>query len=230
LVIDDLPTLKKYYKILRRHDTIIVQEFIPGQTGNLYYYVGYRSSRGEILVSFVARKLRTFPDTIGSECYLQSVHNSHLCKLGERILNKLNYEGPAGIDFKFDYRTRTFRVIEINCRLGISDGLLVTCGVDIPFIYYRDAQARTVLPELGYRENVYWWWFEKDVEWFREYRSRDGFSRFGLCRDLFRNKYSYAVYARDDLRPFSYMIWSLVRRVGLKLVGRFSVEQHVRNT
>jgi predicted ATP-grasp superfamily ATP-dependent carboligase len=225
LLVNDLSSLKEYYRVLSKYDTVIAQEFIPGETKNLYYYVGYRNNRGEILVSFVGRKLRTFPDTMGSESFLQSIHNPRLCKLGEEILNKLNYVGPAGIDFKFDVRDQGFKVIEINCRLGISDGLPVTCGVDIPYIYYRDVQGMTVQPELEYKDNVYWWWFEKDIDWFREYKSKDGFTKSKLLKDFLTAKYSYAVYAGDDLRPFSYMVGNLVRRFLRKVVGKLGILQ-----
>lgn len=212
LLIDDLPSLEKYCRLLGRYDKIVAQEFIPGKTENLYYYVGYRNGRGRMLVSFVGRKRRTFPDGFGSECFLQSVHHPDLCKLGEEILGKLNYVGPAGLDFKFDARDQRYKLIEINCRLGISDGLLVTCGVEVPYIYYRDVQGMSVEAQLEYRKNVYWCWLEKEIDWFLEYRSRDGYTPLRWLKHFLSNPYSYAAYAKDDLGPFFFVIAGIVRR------------------
>lgn len=212
LLIDDLPSLKKYIGLLNKYDTILAQEFVPGKSENLYYYVGYRNRDGQMLASFVGRKLRTFPDLFGSECFLQSVHNPDLCKQAEEILGKLNYVGPAGLDFKFDARDQRFKLIEINCRFGISDGLPVACGVDLPYIYYQDAQGMNPPAKLDYKENVYWCWFEKEMEWFRAYRSRDGFTKLKWCAHFLLNRYSYALFAKDDVKPFMHTTAGLIRR------------------
>lgn len=201
LLISDFAALERYCSLLTRYDTIIVQEFVPGKTENLYYYVGYRNAEGEMLASFVGKKLRTFPDMFGSESLLQSVHHSSLRKLGDEVLRKLNYVGPAGLDFKFDARDQTYKLIEINCRLGISDGLLVDCGVDIPYLYYADVQGMAPRSQLDYKQNVYWCWFARDMEWFREYRARDGYTKWGWIAHFLLNTYSHPVYTRDDLKP-----------------------------
>jgi predicted ATP-grasp superfamily ATP-dependent carboligase len=219
LLVDNLASLKDYCSLLGRYDTIVAQEFIPGKTENLYYYVGYRNTKGQILVSFVGRKLRTLPDMFGSESLLQSVQRPDLCKIGEEILNKLNYAGPAGLDFKFDARDQTYKLIEINCRLGISDGLLMTCGIDIPFIYYQDVQGGAPRPELEYKSDVYWCWIEKDIEWFQRYQPLDGFTRLKSCAHFLFNKYSYPVYASDDLKPIVSLMVGGLKRLMKKASG-----------
>jgi len=218
LLVSDAASLKDYWSVLSSYDTMVAQEFIPGETKNLYYYVGYRNDKGKILASFVGRKLRTFPDKTGSECFLQSVDDLCVRRFGEEVLTKLNYIGPAGVDLKFDARDGCYKVIEINCRLGISDGLPVACGVDIPYIYYKDVQGAEVQPSLAYEKNVYWLWLEKDIEWFYEYKSKDGFTILKWWTHFLTNKYSYAVFARDDLKPFFYSMGNLVKRLLKKLV------------
>ncbi len=219
LLVEDNETLHRLYALLGVYGDIVAQEFVPGRTENLYYYVGYRSRNGQALVSFVGRKLRTLPDMFGSETFLQSVGKPEICELGEQILDKLGYVGPAGLDFKFDARDKTYKLIEINCRLGISDGILISAGVDIPYIYYQDSQGLPVGPAREYQQNVYWCWVGRDLEWFREYGTRDGFTVGGWLKHFLLNRYSFPVGAKDDPGPFLYALMAAIKRLvqkGLK--------------
>jgi predicted ATP-grasp superfamily ATP-dependent carboligase len=133
-------------------------------------------------------------------------------------LNALDYVGPAGIDFKFDARDQTYKVIEINWRFGLSDGLAGACGLDIPYIYYRDVQGLPVTWEGRYSDHVFWCWLEKEIEWFRSYSGHDGFTPAQWLKSVIRHRYSYAVYASDDRGPFWYDMSLLAMRLLRRLI------------
>jgi len=104
--IESTNALNKALKKLCTYDNIVIQEFIPGPSQNNFYYVGYRNHVGKIAASYISQKIRTFPDGMGSETLSKTVHKPELRATGDEFLNKLDYHGPAGIEFKYDPRDK----------------------------------------------------------------------------------------------------------------------------
>jgi len=181
-------------------DNMVLQEFIPGD--GLYYYVGYRNSSGRMLASFVGKKVRTYPHTLGSETILESVHVPQVGELGERILHALNYSGPAGIDFKYDPRDGEFKVIEINCRIGLNDCYLSRHGVNIPLIYYNDCIGNNGKAYTDYPAGITWCNFFQDLDWMRDYAANDLKLWLSWGMDLLKGYDEYALFSWEDPRPF----------------------------
>ncbi len=202
LLVEDLETLRGHHSALCPFDTLIVQEFVPGTTENLYYYVGYRNRKNQNLGACIGRKIRTLPDGMGTEVLLESVDDPQIRKVGEETLDKLDLPGIAGIDIKFDPRSETYKVIEINYRFGLSDGLPIACGLDLPYLYYRDVQDLDTPATDRIEHRRYWCWFEKDLEWIRTYGKRKSVGRIAWLLHRLTHRYTYAVFAPDDLRPF----------------------------
>jgi D-aspartate ligase len=148
---------------MRPYGAMAVQEFIPGHDHNLFYFVGYRSTEGKILVAFTGQKQRTLQDGMGSETLLSSEGADDVTNLGKDVLEKLNIIGPAGIDIKRNEATGDLYVIEINHRFGLSDGILVAAGVDLPMIYYRDTKGENIGPIPSHRTDIKWVWLEPEL-------------------------------------------------------------------
>ncbi len=202
LLVEDLEALRRHHSALCPFDTLVAQEFVPGTTENLYYYVGYRNRKNRNLGACVGRKIRTLPDGLGTEVLIESVDDPQIRKLGEEILDKLDLPGIAGIDLKFDPRSETYKVIEINYRFGLSDGLPIACGLDLPFLYYRDVQGLDTSAADPVEDGRFWCWFEKDLEWLRTYGERKSVGRTAWVLHRLTHRYTYAVFAADDLKPF----------------------------
>ena len=58
-----------------------------------------------------------FPPEGGVTVYSESVVNSEILKAGRKILDDLNWEGLAMIEFMYDVPTKSWRIIELNPRL-----------------------------------------------------------------------------------------------------------------
>ena len=216
LFVPDRETLARRSDELRGFDVLVAQEFVPGGSENLFYYVGYRSREGVVIGSFVGQKVRTVPDGLGTESLLRSVHRPEIVAVCERILHGIDHVGVAGIDLKLDDRDGRYKVIEINWRLGLSDGLPVACGFDVPYIYYRDVQGLPVQKIGPYPSHRYWCWLERDVDWVREYGRVYGVGRLAWLLDHLRRRPQYVTLSRDDPGPF---LWEL-RRLAGRLAGR----------
>ncbi len=169
LMIDDYGDLKKAVRTLKQLGNIVIQEFVEGPCENSYYFVGYRERSGMILLSFLGRKIHTLPDQLGSETLLQSIYYPELLDLGNEILEKLDYVGPIGIDFKYDRQKSIFIVIEINPRIGINDCYLAKWGCDVAWLYYANSVGICVDPCESYPSGILWVDLLRDFDWMREY-------------------------------------------------------------
>jgi D-aspartate ligase len=208
LYVEHRQMLREAMTILIPIADLIIQEFVPGSSESRFYYFGYRDSGGRIVTSYVGNKIRTVPDGLGSETLLRSVHNAALLNYGDEILGRLDYRGPAGIDFKYDERDDSYKVIEINCRVGINDCYMIKYGIDLPYIYYLDSQDIEVEPIRKYPEGVTWYDPFRDLEWMRLYGRERNIGWGPWLRGLFGYD-TYAILERSDLRPFVKSIVSL---------------------
>ena len=60
-----------------------------------------------------------------------------IAQLSRRLLRALNYSGFVGVEFKFDARDSTYRLIEINARTVSGNQLAISAGIDFPWIAYQ---------------------------------------------------------------------------------------------
>ncbi len=190
---------------------VVVQEEVPGPSENLVYYVGYRDRRGRILTSYLGRKIRTLPDGLGTETLLRSVHIPPLRAEGDRILDRIDYHGILGIDFKLDERDRTYKVIEINFRMGSNDGYLCGAGVDLPWLYYQDSLGLETALAPEYPAGVSWIDFFGDLDWMRVHGREKGVRWLTWAREVLRAD-SEALFDPGDPMPFLSMATGLLRK------------------
>ena len=186
----------------------LVQEFIPGNDDELYTLGAFIDETGAALGLFCGRKLRQHPREIGTCRVGEAVWVDEVVESGVRYLQGLQYQGIAQVEFKFDARDRTYKLIEINPRLWRWHGLASACGVDLPVIAYRSLRGEPVIPVESRARTLRW------VVSIQPGR-RPAFTRPPVVD---------AVFARDDVRPF---FWNLrnalfhgrVRRGLRRIVG-----------
>ncbi len=207
LMIDNYGELKRAARTLKQFGNIVIQEFVEGPSENSYYFVGYRERSGKILLSFLGRKIHTLPDQLGSETLLQSIYFPEILDLGNEILEKLDYIGPIGIDFKYDRRKTAFTVIEINPRIGINDCYLAKWGIDIAWLYYANSVGISVDSCKSYPSGILWFDLLRDFDWMREYGKQYQVSWFSLVKRLLCNDYDCeALMDRCDKGVFWYTV------------------------
>ncbi len=89
--------------------------------------------RGETFLRFAHRRLREKPPAGGVSTYREAiVPPPELVVHCEQLLDKLQYDGAAMIEFKADAATGEFVLMEINARLWGSVQLAVDAGIDFP--------------------------------------------------------------------------------------------------
>lgn len=202
--------VQAYHRVAEYDDRLVVQEVIPGEDSRLAYFSFCLDRQSKPLGIFAGRKYRVLPTGFGSASYVRSFHDPELDEVALKLLSATHYRGLGGIEFKKDPRDDRYKLIEFNTRFGMWDGLSVKCGVDLPYLAYRDALRLPVEPQLRYRDEVIWIDWQRDVRAAIEYW-RKGQLSFGQWLRSLRGEKMWAIYSKDDWRPGAAFTLDLAR-------------------
>ena len=206
IVINDYEELVHWYKILfDLQNQIILSDIIPGEDRNLYYVPSYRSHDGDVKGIFVGQKTRIHPIHFGSASFAELCENRELIDLTVQILNKLDYFGLSGLEYKYDARDKKYKFIEFNARYGLWDCLGELIGVDLPYIAYCDVLG---LKETKKKHERYtnqnrgaWICFERDIRAFRAY-NRENIIKLKDWLTSFLSIRKCSIFGFSDMKPF----------------------------
>lgn len=180
---------------------LVLQEYIPENAAEDWFYHGYHRTDGEAVVGFTGLKLRSYPPFFGATSYAVSIFNEEVAALAQRILRNLRYAGVVELEFRLDKRDGAYKLIDFNPRLGAQFQLLRNeHGIDVVRAMHLDLTGRET-PAGG---QVEWTAFASDfteAAAFRAYR-RDGRLRPGAWLRQFLGAESRTWFAWDDMRPF----------------------------
>lgn len=199
-----------YQRLAMINPELIVQEVIPGEDSRLYYVSFYMDRNSQPLAAFAGRKDRVIPVGFGSASFVHSFHDPVLIETGLRIFQGMRYQGLGGIEFKKDPRDETYKLIEVNTRFGMWDGLGTRCGVDFGYIAYCDALKIPVKPSLSYRTGVIWLDWQRDLRAAIAYIRKRTFTWRDWLASL-RGEKMWAIYSSTDPWPGVFFTFRLIR-------------------
>jgi D-aspartate ligase len=163
----------------------MVQELIPGGDEELYTLGSYVSPDGEALGLFSGHKLRQTRGYMGSARIGEAVWVDEVVEEGLAFLRALGYHGISQVETKRDPRDGRYKLMEINPRLWQWHSLAAACGVDLPYIAYRDLVGDPLTPARMHSDGKRW----------------AITLMAGSSLALERPPYVDAVFARDDPKP-----------------------------
>ncbi len=197
--IQELITIYNQVAEIMNSEEILIQEFIPGGTKNLYSYFGY-FKEGKPVVGYSARRLRQHPVEFGrSSTYVISACIPELEVLATQLLTGIGYTGMAEVEFMYDPKHSRFEFLETNPRIWGWFNLSIYAGVDIPYVAYADLIGETYHPGM-FKEGTKWMHMVTDVPTafseilHRRLKIGDYFRSIIGSRD--------AVFCLDDPMPF----------------------------
>jgi predicted ATP-grasp superfamily ATP-dependent carboligase len=121
---------------------VLVQEFIPGGAETLYTLTSYTNREGTLLAGAVGHKIRQAPPDAGGITVGRIAHVDEVFEHGSRFLKAIGFHGLANTEFKYDARDGSYRLMEINPRLGVWNYSTLIAGINLPMIAYRDMQGK----------------------------------------------------------------------------------------
>jgi len=167
--VDNFQELITQYQSLTRHFeqddiNLMISEKIPGpDSQHMIQFVSYLDASGDLLASMTSRKLRQDPPIYGYGRIVKSEKNRDVNEISLSLLRKLNYHGFSEIEWKYDTRDRTYKLIEINPRFVFYLRLCTYCGINFPYIHYLDVVRHQKTKCNSYKENIYWIHLYKDI-------------------------------------------------------------------
>jgi predicted ATP-grasp superfamily ATP-dependent carboligase len=208
-----------YLEIAEVDPDVIITEAIPGEDNDLLYFAFYRSADGRIW-HFSGRKERVTPIHFGSASYVVSIHDPKLDRISIDFLERLNYQGLGGIEFKRDSRNGQLKLIELNARYGLWDALGRLCGVDTAYIAYLDAIGERLPQPRQARTGVKWISIARDLSALRGY-NREGALGLREWAQSLRGEKMWAVFEWDDPMPAITASMRFSRRAVSHVAGGF---------
>jgi predicted ATP-grasp superfamily ATP-dependent carboligase len=154
----DLIRKYRYMASIIDPSEIMVQELLIGGTKNLYSYCSFFRD-GEAKARIMARRLRQHPMDFGTATtFAVTCRIPELEEYAVSFLRKIDYYGLSEVEFMFDERERTFKLIDINTRTWAWHTLGAEAGVNFSRHLFLDMHDEgTSVPS-----------YETGVKWVRE--------------------------------------------------------------
>ncbi|MBR0600136.1 ATP-grasp domain-containing protein [Sinanaerobacter chloroacetimidivorans] len=115
------------------HDSIIIQNFIPGDDTYMRVLTNYSDQYGKVKLMALGHVLleEHTPHGIGNHAVIMMEHNQELEEKFKKLLEDMNYIGFSNFDIKYDQRDGKFKAFEINTRQGRSNFYVTGAGENI---------------------------------------------------------------------------------------------------
>lgn len=184
---------------------IIAQEWIEGGEDRLYSCNCYFDEAGQVLVTFVARKLRQWPPGIGTSASGEECRDDEVLDITLKLFGSIGFHGLAYLELKRDARTGRLGIIEPNIGRPTGRSAIAEAGgVELVYTAYCDA-AGLALPAPSAREQRYvgtkWLDLRRDVQAAVVARRRGDLTMRAWVRSL-RGPKAHAIWSRRDPLPF----------------------------
>lgn len=146
-----------------RFGGVVLQEYFKGDGIGIELI----ANRGEIIYAFQHRRLHEVPLTGGGSSLRRSEPlDADLLEASGRLVEALNWNGVAMVEFKQDSTSGEFRLMEINGRFWGSLPLADAAGADFPAMLLDLELSGEVNVCAPYREMLYCRLLSRDLFWY----------------------------------------------------------------
>ena len=137
-------------KLLFKGREYYLQSFIPGIDFCLQLY----ARSGEIIAYTIQRSLQVESGFYGPQRIMEFVENEKVLALSKHLIAALAWDGFACIDFRQDTRDESYRLLEVNPRIGQAIIGSMMKGVNLAEIGCRESLGMG-LPAFKYEHGLY---------------------------------------------------------------------------
>ena len=224
LKVTDVTALRDNYEAC--HEIVgglIVQEWIVGDSSDLYSCNLYLDANCEPLATFVSHKIRQWPADIGSSSAGQECRNDVVLETALDLFKETQCHGLSYLEMKRDARTGQHIIIEPN--IGRPTGrspISEAGGVELIYTMYCDALGWP-LPTNRVQTygDVKWLYLRQDLQSAFTHWLRGELSFVNWYNSL-RGKKVYALLSLKDPGPFLWDLWATIAKIGPRLWKRMT--------
>lgn len=201
---------------------VMVQQLIPGFDDRMYVLDVFIDKEGQATHTMSAQKIRQFPANFGSSTLTHQFPVPELYEPGVSFLQRIGYRGYSEIEFKRHAETGEFYMIEINARLSTLNVLFDACGLEYPYIIYRDLTGNPLPPvHLDRHLNYAFYHFYEDIFAVRQYRKAKQLTWKEIIKPFLAHRKKYAVWALDDPLPSLFFLKIVFSKAWKKVASVF---------
>lgn len=139
-------------------DTMIVQEFIPGDDSYMRVLNAYVGKDGKVKLMCLGNPIleEHSPEGIGSYAAIITTYDKELMDQVRFFLEDIGYTGFANFDMKYDVRDKQYKLFEINLRNGRSSYYVTAAGYNL-MKYVADDHMLDIKQNITYGDNEHLW-------------------------------------------------------------------------
>ncbi len=180
---------------------LLIQEFIPGDD---WMFDGYFDARSRCLFGMTGMKIRRFPSHTGVTSLGVCLANETVMRTTCEFMRAISYHGILDIGYRRDRRDGTYKVLDVNPRIGCTFRLFAAAdGSDVARVLYLDLTGQPVPPAVAVEGRK---WLVEDFDLFSAIRSwREGSLSLKSWLGSFAGVKEAACFALDDPLPFLMM-------------------------
>ncbi len=121
-------------------DSLVIQNFIPGDDTYMRVLTNYSDKNGQVKLMCLGHVLleEHTPHGIGNHAVIITEQNEELEARFKKLLDGMGYVGFSNFDIKYDRRDGKYKVFEINCRQGRSNFYVTAAGANLAKIVTED--------------------------------------------------------------------------------------------
>jgi predicted ATP-grasp superfamily ATP-dependent carboligase len=140
-----LPDREALFDHARKHGLhdVVVQQLVLGGDGEIYDTYGLCDSDGDLVTIATHRRIRQYPRDLGTTSFGEipaglSDGDWVLLDQTRRLLAAIDYHGIFGIEWLHDIEKDRYCIIDFNARPFSSIGHLEACGLNLPYLAWRE--------------------------------------------------------------------------------------------
>src|SRR2546426_502389 len=191
---------------------LMLQEYIPGGDDCVWMFNGYFDKDSEYLYAQTGEKIRQAPVYTGYTSLGICLRNEIVERTTIDFMKRIGYRGILDIGYRYDARDGSYKVLDINPRIGATFRLFVARnGMDVARAAYLDLTGQRV-PRSEPNDGRKWFVEDRDiVSSMRYFRDR----KLNLKQWItsFEGVQESAWFAADDLLPFFMMCGQFIGKM-----------------
>lgn len=203
----------KFIEISQIDSQPLIQEYIDGKDKFFYGLC----DEGEVTAFFMLEVSRAYPPTGGTPASAFSIYDQSLKEISFKFLKSLKWKGIIDLDFRQDFRTGQYYLLDFNPRFGATIALAIKSGVDFPYFLYKLAVEGKNETISTYSKNTYRSLFREDVF----FGLRRPLAIPKLLLEFFQPDVFYG-FDRTDSIPFFYLGVNTIKDIQGFICRRFS--------
>jgi len=139
----------------------LIQDFIDSTDG--IHGGFYCCDKGKVVAFHGHKRLRTFPESGGVTVFSKAENIPEIEQIGKQVLEALDWNGVAMIEFMYDKHSHSWKIIELNPRLWGSIMLSYFSGSGIIENYLSLALGKGIVEADQKKESYIHWIFPFDI-------------------------------------------------------------------